>query len=50
MTDADLNEKYDGLVAGILPKEQSARLLDLCWKLESLPDISVIPRTGAVQA
>ncbi len=50
MTDADLNEKYDGLTAGILPKEQAVRLLDLCWKLESLPDVSVIPRTGAVQA
>lgn len=50
MTDADLDEKYHGLVAGILPDAQAAKLLDLCWKLESLPDVAEIPKTGAAVA
>ena len=50
MTDAELDEKYRGLVAGILPEAQAAKLLELCWKLESLSDISVIPKTGAAIA
>ena len=50
LTDADLDEKYHGLVNGILPEAQAARLLDLCWKLESLPDALAIPRAGAASA
>jgi 2-methylcitrate dehydratase PrpD len=50
MTDADLNDKYHGLVNGILPDAQAATLLDLCWKLESLPDVTAIPKAGATSA
>ncbi len=50
LSDADLDEKYHGLVSGIVPEAQAAKLLDLCWKLESLPDVLAIPRAGAVSA
>ena len=48
MSDADLEVKYHGLVDTILPKAQSDRLLSMCWNLESLPDIAVLPQAGAL--
>jgi 2-methylcitrate dehydratase PrpD len=49
MSDADLEVKFMGLANGILSEQQAKSLLSLCWKLESLPDMAAIPKTGALQ-
>jgi 2-methylcitrate dehydratase PrpD len=50
MSDADLERKFADLADGILPREQAARVMDLCWKLETLTDVGDIPRAGARSA
>ncbi len=42
MSDADLEAKFMGNAAGILPPDRARRLLDLCWRAESLPSAAVI--------
>jgi 2-methylcitrate dehydratase PrpD len=37
MSDGDLEAKFTGLVEGILPPAQMRRLMELCWKVETLP-------------
>jgi 2-methylcitrate dehydratase PrpD len=44
MTEADLSEKFHGLVDDILGAEQSSRLLDAAWSLEFLTDAAGICR------
>ena len=44
MTDTDLEAKFLGLAAGVISDSQTRRLLDLCWKIESLPDVLVLAR------
>jgi 2-methylcitrate dehydratase PrpD len=36
MSDADLEAKFMGLLDGVLPAAQARRLMDLCWKVETL--------------
>jgi 2-methylcitrate dehydratase PrpD len=36
MSDADLEAKFMDLLAGVLPVPQGRRLMDLCWKVETL--------------
>ena len=48
MSDADLETKFMGLAHGVLPEQQAKSLIAMCWKLESLPDITEIPRAGAL--
>jgi 2-methylcitrate dehydratase PrpD len=38
MSDADLEAKFMGLVEDVLPAAQARRLMDLCWRIESLPN------------
>ena len=38
MTDSQVQEKFAGLVAGILPDDQAYRLMDLCYNAERLDD------------
>lgn len=47
MTDADLERKFTDLAEGILPREQAAKVMDLCWKVEGLADAGDIARAGA---
>jgi 2-methylcitrate dehydratase PrpD len=49
MTDADLEAKFRGLAQGVLPEQQAKELLAMCWKVESLPDITEISRAGALR-
>ena len=42
MTDGDLEVKFTGLSAGVIPADQARRVMDLCWKIESLPDAAVL--------
>ncbi len=46
MTDADLEAKFAGLAEGILPDERIRHLMDLCWKLESLADVTEVARAA----
>ncbi len=50
MTDAQLAQKFTDLCDGILPADQTKRLLDLCWGVWDLPDVGEIGRTGALKA
>jgi 2-methylcitrate dehydratase PrpD len=40
MSDADLEAKFMGLADGVLPAVQARRLMDLCWKVETLPNVA----------
>jgi 2-methylcitrate dehydratase PrpD len=44
MSDADLETKFRGLVAGVLSERQIRQLIDACWSLESLEDAGEIAR------
>ena len=48
MSDKDLEAKFEGLSVGILPAERARRAIDLCWNVENLSDVSVIPRVCAL--
>jgi 2-methylcitrate dehydratase PrpD len=47
MSDADLEEKFRSLTAGILPSPQIDDLIATCWQLDALPDVGVIARAAA---
>jgi hypothetical protein len=47
MSDDQLQDKFTGLAEGILPPEQTRRLMDLCWNIWDLKDAGEIGRTGA---
>jgi len=47
MTDAMLEAKFLDLADGILPQTQTRRLMDLCWKVETLTNAGDIAKAGA---
>ena len=47
MTDAQLEDKFTGLAEGILPADQTRKLMDLCWNVWALEDVGAIGRAGA---
>jgi 2-methylcitrate dehydratase PrpD len=47
MSDADLERKFTDLADGILPPPQTAKVMELCWKVESLSDAGEIARMGS---
>jgi 2-methylcitrate dehydratase PrpD len=47
MTDAMLEAKFLDLAAGILPQAKARRLMDLCWKVETLSNAGDIARAGS---
>jgi 2-methylcitrate dehydratase PrpD len=47
MSNADLERKFADLADGILPKQQTAKVMELCWKVEGLSDAGEIARTGS---
>jgi 2-methylcitrate dehydratase PrpD len=47
MSDSDLERKFTDLAEGILPKEQIAKVMDMCWKIEGLADAGDVARAGA---
>ncbi len=49
MTDADLEDKFRGLVAGVIPDAQAQQLLELCWKFPTLTDAGQLSRAAALQ-
>jgi len=48
MTNAQLEAKFHGLTEGILTADRSRQLMDLCWKVESLPEAAQVARAAAV--
>jgi len=48
MSDADLEAKFAGLVDGVLPSAQARKLMDLCWKLQTLPNAAQIAASARV--
>jgi len=47
MTDAMLEAKFLDLADGVLPQGKAKRLMDLCWKVETLPNAGNIAKAGA---
>ena len=48
MTDADLEEKCLGLADGVLPSAQTRTLIDLCWKIDGLPNAAQIAEAARI--
>ncbi|HEX7021987.1 MAG TPA: hypothetical protein VF171_03950, partial [Trueperaceae bacterium] len=46
MTDADLENKFRGLVVPVVGPDAAERLIGLCWQLDTLPDAAVITQTA----
>jgi 2-methylcitrate dehydratase PrpD len=47
LADSDLEAKFRGLTAGVLPDERTATLIDLCWNVANLDDAGAIARASA---
>jgi 2-methylcitrate dehydratase PrpD len=47
MTDAMLEAKFLDLADGILPQAKARRLMDLCWKVETVANAADIAKAGA---
>ena len=46
MSDTDLEHKFADLAEGILPAAKARKVIDLCWKVESLASAGDIVRAG----
>jgi len=46
MSDTDLENKFRGLVTGVLPPAQIEELIGLCWKVGELEDVGAIARAA----
>ncbi|OZI19967.1 2-methylcitrate dehydratase [Bordetella genomosp. 9] len=47
MSDADLEEKFHGLAAEVMQRDQAQRLADACWKVAAMTDAGEVARLGA---
>ncbi len=47
MTDQQLEAKFSDLAVGVLPDDQTRRLIDLCWKVEQLDSVADLAQTAA---
>jgi 2-methylcitrate dehydratase PrpD len=50
MSDQALEQKFADLADGILPAAQAKHVMELCWKLETLPNVAEIAKSAAVLA
>jgi 2-methylcitrate dehydratase PrpD len=50
MTDHDLEVKFAALSDAVLSSDQAEDLMEMCWKLETLPDVSALARASAAKA
>jgi hypothetical protein len=46
MSDADLSKKFRDQAADVLTETRSARLLSLCWNVDTLTDVGEIARNS----
>jgi hypothetical protein len=42
MSDAALEAKFTDLADGILPKDQSRRVMDMCWAIKKSADVGAL--------
>ncbi|HEX2826274.1 MAG TPA: MmgE/PrpD family protein [Burkholderiales bacterium] len=49
MSDRDLEEKLSDLTDGVLPKAAAARVIDLCWRIDTLDDAGELARATVPQ-
>ena len=47
MSDQDLEAKFAGLADGVLPSAQARKLVDLCWKVETLQNVADLAKAAA---
>ena len=47
MSDSDLEQKFRGLVTGVIPDTQAQQLIELCWQFSTLTDAAQLPRAAA---
>ena len=47
MSDSDLEAKFSRLAEDVLPQDRIRRLIDLCWKVDTLKDAAELPRAAA---
>ncbi|MDA0206141.1 MAG: MmgE/PrpD family protein [Acidobacteria bacterium] len=50
LSNVDLETKFRDLAAGVLPEAKITRLIDLCWKVESLNDVTELTNAAARSA
>ncbi|MGA7324859.1 MAG: MmgE/PrpD family protein [Rhodomicrobium sp.] len=50
MSDQMLEAKFTDLAEGILPSEQTRRLIEMCWRVEELPSAGAIAQAAAAVA
>jgi 2-methylcitrate dehydratase PrpD len=46
MSDAALEAKFRGLTGGVLSKDETDRLIELCWKIETVGDVADLARAA----
>jgi 2-methylcitrate dehydratase PrpD len=46
MSDADLEAKFTGLAEDVLPADRTRRLIDLCWRIDSLTSAAEIAQAA----
>lgn len=49
MSNDDLDAKFRDLAARALPQKQADQLLSMIWDIEQLPDVSAVPKAGALR-
>lgn len=47
MSDAALEAKFKDLAQGILPADQTAKLIELCWNVEKQTDMASVAKAGS---
>jgi 2-methylcitrate dehydratase PrpD len=47
MTDRNLEQKFEQLAEGSMPRDKAQRLIADCWQMDKLPDAAVIARGAA---
>ena len=50
MSDQDLARKFADLAEGVLPAAQAKHVMELCWQVESLPNVAEIAKSATVSA
>ena len=47
MTDAQLEAKVSGLTEGVLPRDRTRRVMDLCWHVADLRDVAQLAQAAS---
>jgi len=47
MTDADLEQKFNGLAETVIGPQRTREVLAMCWEVENVPDAGALARAAA---